>query len=256
MPLHLPIEQHNQEIHENKRLWEKKAALRKIYAGFYAQITRHLAPTEGLTIELGSGIGQAKEYIPHCITTDLFPNPWLDRVENAYALSFPSGSVSNLILFDVLHHLEFPGTALLEFSRVLKANGRLLIFDPSMGLLGRIALKLFHHEPLALRAPIQWVAPEGFNPAATSYYAAQGNAWRIFVNHEFSELGQDWNIVDLIYYPAFSYLVSGGFRGPQLFPRACQGWLPTIDAILSLFPKLFSSRMLVVLEKRQVPSVL
>jgi hypothetical protein len=47
--------------------------------------------------------------IPECVTTDIFPNPWLDRVENAYALNFADASVGNLILFDVFHHLEFPG---------------------------------------------------------------------------------------------------------------------------------------------------
>ena len=32
-----------------------------------------------------------KDHLPDCITTDVFPNPWLDRVENAYALAFAAG---------------------------------------------------------------------------------------------------------------------------------------------------------------------
>ena len=50
---------------------------------------------------------------------DLFSNPWLDRRENCYAMNFADGSVSHLILFDVWHHLRYPGTALREFHRVL-----------------------------------------------------------------------------------------------------------------------------------------
>jgi len=53
-------------------------------------------------------MGSIKEVIPDCVTTDLFPNPWLDRQENAYHLGFADGSVSNLILFDVWHHLRYP----------------------------------------------------------------------------------------------------------------------------------------------------
>ena len=75
----------------------------------------------GSVVELGSGIGNIKEVIPKCLCTDLFPNPWLDYVENAYALSFGSASVSNLILFDVFHHLKYPGTALQEFHRYTAA---------------------------------------------------------------------------------------------------------------------------------------
>ena len=59
----------------------------------------------GSVVELGSGIGNIKEVIPTCMRTDLFQNPWLDRVENVYDLSFESASVSDLILFDVFHHL-------------------------------------------------------------------------------------------------------------------------------------------------------
>ena len=67
---------------------------------------------------------------------------------------------------------------------MLNANGRLIIFDPAMGMLGRLVYGLFHHEPLALDAEIRWNPPEGFVPDEMNYYAAQGNAERVF----FSEL--------------------------------------------------------------------
>ena len=81
-----------------------------MYSQFYREIARGLNPAvPGLIVELGSGMGNVKEHIPQCITTDIFPNPWLDRVENAYHLSFGQGEVSNLILFDVWHHLSTLG---------------------------------------------------------------------------------------------------------------------------------------------------
>ena len=126
------LAQHNIEIHENRRSWVGKPVLQKIYRGFHRQIARACRhDLTGLTVEIGSGLGQIKTVIPDCITTNVLPNPWLDQTENAYRLSFGNDSVADLILFDVWHHLRYPGTALMEFQRVLSAGGRLIIFDPS-----------------------------------------------------------------------------------------------------------------------------
>jgi hypothetical protein len=79
------LEQHNIEIHQNREFWNKKAVLRKVYSQFYQEIAARLDPAvPGLIVELGSGLGNIKEHIPHCITTDIFLNPWLDHVENAF----------------------------------------------------------------------------------------------------------------------------------------------------------------------------
>ncbi len=194
-------------------------------------------------------MGNIKEHIPACITTDVFANPWLDAIENAYALTFSDHSVSHLILFDVWHHLEFPGSALREFHRVLQPGGRLIIFDPAMGLFGRIVFGLFHHEPLALHDPIVWDAPAYFSADTNRYYAAQGNASRIFGGHAFDTRLKDWRVSEIRYFSALSYLASGGLRGPQLYPEALLPVLQAIDRMLSRIP-LLASRMLVVLEKQ------
>src|SRR5258708_4282127 len=90
----LSLEQHNIEIFENSGLWEKKPVLRKVYSEFYRAITSRVNPAHpGLIVELGSGMGNIKQHMPQCIATDIFPNPWLDRVENAYHLSFNQGEV-------------------------------------------------------------------------------------------------------------------------------------------------------------------
>ena len=38
------LEQHNIEILENRKLWEKKPLLRKVYSQFYSEIVRRLNP--------------------------------------------------------------------------------------------------------------------------------------------------------------------------------------------------------------------
>ncbi len=248
------IAQHNREIHENRAAWERKPVLRRIYRGFYEEIAAALPrDVPGLTVELGSGMGNIKEVLPECITTDLFPNPWLDRVENAYALSFADHSVARLILFDVWHHLQYPGAALREFRRVLAPGGVVVLFEPAAGLLGRIVYGLFHHEPLGLSLPIDWEIPAEFDPAKQTYYAAQGNCWRL-VRH-FAPLPaevrpaalRDWKFTKIKYYPALSYLLSGGFRGPQLYPDAALPALQALEKFLAPLPILSAARMLAVL---------
>jgi len=244
------IEQHNIEIYENRRHWENKPLLREVYAQFGREIANRVDRTQpGLIVELGSGMGNIKRHLPDCITTDVFPNPWLDRVENAYDLAFADGSVSNLILFDVWHHLEYPGTALREFGRVLSEHGKVIIFDPAMGVLGRFVFGSFHHEPLGLKDQIQWEAPDGFARRSPGYYAAQGNASRIFGSAEFREQLRCWRVEEVAYFSALAYLGSGGFRGPQLYPMAALTLLNRVDSFLSRFPTL-ASRMLVVLKKQ------
>jgi SAM-dependent methyltransferase len=243
------IEQHNIEILQNREFWEKKPLLRKVYSQFYREIARRLKPAvPGLIVELGSGMGNIKEHIPQSITTDIFPNPWLDRVENAYHLSFEQAEVGHLILFDVWHHLEYSGTALKEFARVLAPGGRIIIFDPAMGLIGRFVFGHFHHEPLGLEEEIEWNAPDGFAGRETSYYAAQGNASRVFGSEAFKDRLGSWRVIEVKYFSGLAYVGSGGFRGPQLYPIALWPFFNEIDSILSRFPKL-ASRMLVVLEK-------
>lgn len=248
--MNVSLERHNVEIHENRRHWERKPLLRKVYSQFGREISKRVDRTSpGLVVELGSGMGNIKEHLPDCITTDVFLNPWLDRVEDAYNLTFVDRTVSHLILFDVWHHLEYPGTALHEFHRVLTDRGKVIIFDPAMGVLGRFVFGAFHHEPLGLGEEIQWEAPAGLIAEGLGYYAAQGNASRVFGSSAFRERLCAWRVVEVSYFSGLAYLGTGGFRGPQLYPLAALPLLNRVDSFLSRFPSL-ASRMLVVLEKQ------
>ncbi len=249
-PSALPLEQHNIEIRRNREAWQRKPMLQEVYYGFFRLIgTRLDRQIPGLVVELGSGMGCIKEVLPQCLTTDLFPNPWLDRQENCYALSLGSDSVSNLILFDVWHHLRYPGTALQEFHRVLTPGGRLILFEPAASWLGRLVYLCFHHEPVALGDPITWEAPAGFSATDADYYAAQGSATRLFWWGEAHERLAGWRIGEVTPISSFDYLASGGFSGPQFGGRFLHQLMRGIDHITTPFPRLFAARLLVVLEK-------
>jgi SAM-dependent methyltransferase len=242
---------HNDEIAQNLEHWKRKPSLQKSYRAFHQLIAQHLAELDrGQTVELGSGIGNIKVTIPDCLRTDLFQNPWIDQVENAYKLSFSDATVSNLIMFDVFHHLRYPGTALAEAYRVCAPVGRLIIFEPCVSLLGRLVYGPLHAEPLALNEEITWQAPEGWSADHVDYYAAQGNASRVFLDQDYSELLKSWKIVHTQRLSAISYIGTGGYSMPKLYPDFAYPFMRSIDSILDYFPWLFATRLLVVLEKK------
>ncbi|OGQ96080.1 MAG: methyltransferase type 11 [Deltaproteobacteria bacterium RIFOXYD12_FULL_57_12] len=247
------ISRHNDEIHRNLRAWGNKPVLREIYRSFHRLISEQLVHgPDSRTVELGSGIGNIKEVIPNCIRTDLFPNPWIDRVENAYNLSFQDDTVANVILFDMFHHLRYPGTALREVCRVLIPGGRLIVFDPCMSLLGWIIYGLFHHESLGLLTDIRMFAPPRWSHQDDIYYAAQGNASRIFRDKsQLSFCLPDMLLIRKQRISAISYVASGGYSKPQLYPDALYPAMQLVDRICDFVPCLFATRLLVVMEKKQ-----
>jgi hypothetical protein len=248
----MDIRQHNIEIQQNLDFWQRKPKLQEIYRGFYRLIAAQLNRTvEGRTVELGSGIGNVKMMIPDAICSDLFPNPWIDQVENAYQLSFQDNSVLNLILFDVFHHLEHPGTALAEFNRVLQPSGRVIIFEPYISLTGLLVYGMFHHEPVAMNKKINWIAPENFNPWKSNYYAAQGNATQVFFSGKYSGNLKGFEMVYRKRIPAISYIASGGYSKPQVLPDRMFGLLDSLETVFQLLPCLFATRALIVLSKSQ-----
>ena len=247
------ISRHNDEIWQNIQNWQKKPVLRRIYKAFYELIAKHLSVgVNGHLVEIGSGIGTIKEIIPSCIRTDLFPNPWIDRIENAYKLSFSDTSVSNIIMFDVFHHLRYPGTAIKESHRVLKSSGRLIIFEPCLSLLGLFIFGMLHPEPLGLIQEIQWFAPLDWLPDNTTYYASQGNASRIFLGNRYRRFFTDWQLVEVKRLSAISYIATGGYSRPQLYPSAVLFIMKAIDYLCDLLPWLFATKLLVVLEKKTI----
>jgi hypothetical protein len=241
--------QHLVEIRQNREVWRKKAVLRQAYADLYRLVCAQLSSVEGPVVELGSGIGAVKDFLPNCITTDIFPNPWLDRVENAYGLSFPDNSLSNLILFDVFHHLQWPGSAFKEFARVVRQHGRAILMEPGFGLLGKLVYANFHHEPLGFGQAISWDRPDAHGESVGSYYAAQANAWRLFRLNESAGRLQEWKTILVRPLTAISYVGSGGFSRRSLYPSSLFPVIRSFDQVAGLLPSLFATRLLVVLER-------
>ena len=244
------INLHQDFINKNIEYWNRKPLLHILYGDFYQLIAQNLSNlSDSKIVELGSGLGNIKEFIPNCLRTDLFPNPWIDQVENAYQLSFADESVSDLILTDVFHHLRYPGDALQEFYRVLRKGGRVIMLEPYISVLGLLVYGAFHNEPIGFTQKIEWVPPQDWSVEDIDYYAAQGNATRVFIMKRFQSELKCWGKIETIRLSALAYVASGGYSGPQLYPRSILLPIKGLEKILNLFPFLFATRLLVILEK-------
>ena len=238
-----PLTQHQLEIRRNLGAWQNKALLRRLYAGFYSRIVALLdANVSGRIVEIGSGVGNLKSHLPGAVSTDLFPNPWLDVVCDGYELPFVNGSLSHLILFDVFHHLRAPNAFLREVRRVLTHEGRLILFEPYISWSSFPVYVMFHHEPVAWRATINFA---NALPRPRDYYAAQGNATRLFFRREKPDWPSGWSLIHAEAFAGFSYLFSGGFSKPALYPAHWLARFERLDRALSRWPGLFGARCLV-----------
>lgn len=245
-----PLQEHQRQIEENLAHWGRKPVLRQIYRGFHEQIADQLSLLTGETVELGSGIGNIREVIPHAVRTDLFPNPWIDRTEDIYCLNMPDESCANLILFDVFHHLEYPMDALDECRRVLRPGGRLAIFDHAMSAAGTLLSRFVHHEKGGFGKPYVLRRRKNDAETTTNYYADHANADRILLKGYEKLLSRDWRRIAVKKMAACAWLASGGYRGPCLIHNPNHAGWKTLERCLNAFPKLFALRLLVILEKK------
>lgn len=249
VPPERDIAEHQRQIAENLHHWESKPVLREIYQDFHRLLARYLSPVCGETLEIGSGIGNIKEVIPHCVRTDIFPNPWIDRRENIYELSMLDGSAANIVLFDVFHHLEYPMDAIDECLRVLRSGGRLLVFDHAMSAVGLVFSKFVHHERAGFLKDYRLRLQERCLLESPRYYADHANAWRVLQARFDELLSAHWRRVEVVKLPAIGWLLSGGYRGPALLNSGTKPFIDFAEKIGAFAPSLSALRLLVVLEK-------
>jgi SAM-dependent methyltransferase len=235
---------------QNRKTYQNKYLIKLLYSDYYKIIKKNIYKNNRYKIlELGSGAGNIKKVITKCITSDQFKNKNIDRIENIYKINFRNNSISNIILIDVFHHLRFPGLALKEINRVLIKNGRIIMIEPAMGLFPRIIYKIFHYEPNGFSLKLNWYKIPKKTPNSNQYFAAQAMPWRAFFLKEL-DLKSKYKIKLIKPFSDFAFLFSGGYSYRAFYPKFLYPFIKLIDKILTSFSiKIFSARMLIVLEK-------
>ncbi len=256
MTAETPLAKHEAETVEalegQRRAWEERPIVRGLYLDWFAQIAASMSPVEGKDVEIGAGCGTFKEFRPGMIGTDVVPTPWADLVANAEQLPFEAGSVSNLVMIDVLHHVQRPLAALAEAARVLAPAGRMVMLEPYCSPLSTLGYRFLHHEDLAFDVDLEAdEAHSSTDPLDANIALPTLIFWRR--PGLLARAAPGLRVVDRKRLAWLVYPLSGGFTGTPLLPRfAATPALKIEHALNGLLAPLAGYRCLVILEKTPV----
>lgn len=231
-----------------ERSWRERPLVRDLYLSWYRMIVESLSDARGPTVELGCGIGKFREVKPDALMTDVAPTRWTSHVVDAHDLPYGDGSVGNLVLLDVFHHLANPARFLDEATRVLARKGRVVIVDPYCSPVSTPFYKFFHHERTDLSAPAFEVdlqiesAPLESNQARTTL---------IFYRNR-SRYSVRWPQLPMIHeqrFATFAYPLSGGFTRSPLLPPRFTSLAARVERLTAPLAPLLAFRCEVVLER-------
>jgi SAM-dependent methyltransferase len=232
---------------EHERAWNDRPLLRKIYRDWFTLLASRLADVPGTTLELGSGIGQLRAFVPGLVTSDVEETPWADRVVDAASLPYRDGELANIVLLDVYHHLPKPAGFLDEARRTLAPGGRVVMLEPHVSLLSGVAYR-FHHERLE---------PDGdgfaVSDPADPMDANLAQTTLAFFDQR-SEYDRRWPELPIVEARRLSFLVyplSGGFTRRPLLPAALYRPLNATERLLTpVLGHVAAFRSLLVFERR------
>ena len=243
----------SQEIlHRHHQIWQSKGLLQQLYAQWYEDILACLI--QGPTLELGGGSGNLKDFRPEVICTDVVNVPWLDAVADAQHLPFKSGTIANLVAFDVLHHIEHVPLFLKEAVRVLVPHGRLILMEPYVSLASWFIYRFLHPEPVDFR--FDPLAPHVPQPGRKPFDSNQAIATILF-ERSFDRFSQSFPQLEKIVHRRlsfFAYPLSGGFDHPSLVPPFLVKPLLKFEKRISFLGRILAFRILVVLERKEQSS--
>jgi SAM-dependent methyltransferase len=200
----------------HRDLWDKKPVLREIYTQYFTLITDACLP--GNLLEIGGGSGNFKGFIPECISMDIVSLPWLDVIADAQNLPFKKASFQNIIMVDVLHHIEFPVTFFREAERIPRPGGRLIVIEPAITPVSGVVYHLFHREPVDKHQ--NPLLEKLSDPARKPFDANQAIPTLLFHRYRdnFEKQFPALKIIHLQYMDIIAYPLSGGFRPWALVP--------------------------------------
>ena len=194
-----------------------KPFLRKLYEEWYRDMATHF-PSDARVLELGSGAGFLKEFIPQLITSELFSTPSVERVIDAQAIAMAEASLDGIAMTDVLHHIPDCSSFFHEAARVIRPGGKVVMIEPWNTTWSRWVYQHLHHEPFEPDAR-EWRIPIS-GPLSGANGALP---WIIFHRDRalFETRHPQWGIVRIRPTMPFAYLLSGGVSLRSLLP----GWM-------------------------------
>ena len=237
------------ELQSMDEAWRARPVLRSIYGEWYRLLADRLSPVAGDSIELGSGIGALRGVTgDRVVLTDVVQTRWVDRQVDALALPYEDGSLANILMIDVFHHLADPARFLDEATRALRPGGRVLMVEPYCSPVSTPLYKGLHHERTDLSVDVFAADARSASDPMESNQAIPTLA---FYRHR-AETLRRWTSLGLVEERRFAFVIyplSGGFSRPPLVPPRLLGPLHAMEWLLQPLARLLAFRCLIVLER-------
>lgn len=200
-----------------RRIIREKTFLQHIYAEWYRQIAVAIPPGDQPVLELGSGAGFLRNYIPNLVTSEVFCLPDIDLVLNGMSLPFGDGELRAIVMVDVLHHIPNVRLFLREATRCVRRSGSVVMIEPWVTPWSKLIYGKFHHEPFDASAR-NWE----FDSGGALSGANGALPWIVFERDrgQFMREFPEWEIREIALQNPFNYLLSGGVSLRNLSP----GW--------------------------------
>jgi SAM-dependent methyltransferase len=237
------------QLDQLRAVWERKPTLRLVYEDFYDRIAEACHP--GVTIEIGGGIGNLKRRLGDVISTDIQSAPWLDCVADAQRLPFAAASAANIVMVDVLHHIEFPIVFFREATRVLRPGGRVLMVEPAITWGSSLFYRLFHHEPVRT-SEVDVLGDGNPDPRRNPYTSNQAIPTLLATRERqrFQRLLPALRIARVDWFSFAAYPLSGGFQAWSLISEKLAHRVLRMErAIEPALGRFMGFRMMLVVEK-------
>ena len=242
------------DLTAHRGVWNQNDLLRTLYGRWYRKMVDLASPVPGKRLEIGGGIGNFKDYDPDCLSTDIFPYPWLDARSDAQELPFRDASVSNIFLFDVLHHIPSPTRFVEEAERVLTPGGRVILMEPYISPFSNVVYSRFHPEDHDLSTdPFSLSDQSSADPLDGDQAIPTIMFWKR--RAEFESRFPSFRIEHSERLAYLAYPLSGGFRRKPLLPAAFLKRVDALEEHFGFLSSMLAFRCLTVLIKSPSPHV-
>lgn len=232
-----------------RKSWDSKPVLRTIYSDYFSRLAAHCIP--GRTLEIGGGIGNLKELLPDVVSSDIQISGNLDMVADAQCLPVRDHAFANIVMLDVLHHLEFPVRFLKDAARVLEPKGRIVMIEPAITLGSTLFYRFIHHEPVCMSVdPLLEGDPD---PHRDPYDSNQAIPTLLATKYRSKqrEIVPELNLKQTEWFSFVAYPMSGGFKRWSLISDAMARRLLKLESRLERpLGRHFGFRLLSVFEKQ------
>ena len=215
-----------------KSIIAKNRFLKEIYLEWYQMIIHSIPDINGGVVELGSGAGFLRNYIPDLISSDIVYCSEISLVLDGQRLPFSDHSLSAIVMVDVFHHLPNPKLFLSEATRCIKIGGSIVMIEPWVTAWSRFIFGYLHHEPFFPESR-EW----GFVARGPLSGANSAQAWIVFKRdkEKFLEWYPQWQLVKIVPFMPFRYLFSGGMSYKPLLPNRSFVCLSYLESLLNGF---------------------